>query len=123
MANIDDGTREITGLVTAARIVREEGRSIVYALTLRPWLWLATKNQDCRLFQDMSVVEITDEGLAAYSFSVDKRLTTPRPNSAWPRRDIQRQHWESDFTFLARLWQEWGIYFWFEHSDGKHRLV
>jgi type VI secretion system secreted protein VgrG len=80
-------------------------------------------NQDCRLFQDMSVVEITDAVLAAYTFPVDKRLTTPRPNSAWPKRDIQRQHWESDFTFLARLWQEWGIYFWFEHSDGKHRLV
>ena len=54
MANIDAGTREITGLVTAARIVREEGRSIVYALTLRPWLWLATKNQDCRLSRETS---------------------------------------------------------------------
>ncbi|ORC51222.1 type VI secretion protein ImpA [Burkholderia sp. A27] len=122
-ANIGAGTREITGIVSAARIVREDGRAIVYELTLRPWLWQATKNRNARNFQDMSVVEITDAVLSAYTFPVDKRLTTPRPNNAWPKRDIQRQHFESDWAFLQRLWQEWGIFWFFEHSDGKHRLV
>ncbi|CAN0626883.1 type VI secretion system secreted protein VgrG [Burkholderia multivorans] len=123
MANIGAGTREITGIVSDATIVREEARSIVYALTLRPWLWHATKNCDCRIFQDKSVIEITDAVLSAYPFPVEKRLTTPRPNNAWPRRDIQRQHFESDWTFLQRVWEEWGIYYFFEHGDGKHRLV
>lgn len=122
-ANIGAGTREITGIVDEARLVREDGRSIVYALTLRPWLWQATKNSNCRNFQDMSVIEITDAVLSAYPFPVDKRLTTPRPNNAWPKRDIQRQHWESDWAFLQRLWEEWGIFYFFEHSDSKHRLV
>ncbi|MCW5115705.1 type VI secretion system tip protein VgrG [Burkholderia cenocepacia] len=123
MANIGAGTREITGIVTNASILREDGRSIVYAVTLRPWLWLATKNSDCRIFQDMSVIEITDAVLSAYLFPVDKRLTPPRPNKTWPKRDIQRQHHESDWTFLQRLWEEWGIFYFFEHDDGKHRLV
>lgn len=123
MANLGAGTREITGIVSHATIVREDGRSIVYALTLRPWLWHATRNCDCRIFQDMSVVEISDAVLSSYPFPVEKRLTTPRPNTAWPKRDIQRQHLESDWTFLQRLWEEWGIYYFFEHSDGKHRLV
>ncbi|MGV2290593.1 type VI secretion system tip protein TssI/VgrG [Trinickia sp. YCB016] len=121
--NAGAGTREITGLVAAARIVGEESRAIGYELILRPWLWLATRNQDCRLFQDKTVLEITDAVLSSYPFPVETRLSTPLPNNAWPKRDIQRQHWESDFQFLCRLWQEWGIYFWFEHSDGKHRLV
>ncbi|HDR9586886.1 TPA: type VI secretion system tip protein VgrG [Burkholderia stabilis] len=123
MANIGAGSREITGVVSHATIVREDGRSIVYALTLRPWLWHATKNCDCRIFQDMSVVEITDAVLSVYPFPIDKRLTTPRPNKIWPKRDIQRQHFESDWTFLQRLWEEWGIYYFFEHDEGKHRLV
>ncbi|MGU7780930.1 type VI secretion system Vgr family protein [Burkholderia sp. PU8-34] len=123
MANIGAGTREITGIVSNARLLREDGRSIVYVLTLRPWLWSATMNCDRRIFQDMSVIEITDAVLSAYPFPVDKRLTTPRPNKAWPKRDIQRQHAESDWTFLQRLWEEWGIFYFFEHSDGKHRLV
>ncbi|WP_439890907.1 type VI secretion system Vgr family protein [Ralstonia sp. 25C] len=123
MANIGAGTREITGVVSHAAILREDGRSIVYAITLRPWLWHATKNRDCRIFQDMSVIEITDAVLSAYQFPVEKRLTTPRPNKAWPKRDMQRQHFESDWTFLQRLWEEWGIFYFFEHSEGKHRLV
>ncbi|WP_321872834.1 type VI secretion system Vgr family protein [Burkholderia ubonensis] len=123
MANVGAGTREITGVVSHATILREDGRSIVYALTLRPWLWHATKNCDCRIFQDMSVIEITDAVLASYPFPVNKRLTTPRPNKVWPKRDIQRQHFESDWTFLQRLWEEWGIFYFFEHSEGKHRLV
>ncbi|WP_175145222.1 type VI secretion system Vgr family protein, partial [Paraburkholderia phenoliruptrix] len=123
VANIGAGTREITGIVSDARMLREDGRSIVYALTLRPWLWQATKNSDCRIFQDMSVIDITDAVLSAYPFPVEKRLTTPRPNKTWPKRDIQRQHFESDWTFLQRLWEEWGIFYFFEHSDGKHRLV
>ncbi|WP_175916464.1 MULTISPECIES: type VI secretion system Vgr family protein [unclassified Burkholderia] len=123
IANIGAGTREITGIVFRASILREDGRSIVYAVTLRPWLWLATKNCDCRIFQDMSVIEITDAVLSTYLFPVDKRLTPPRPNNVWPKRDIQRQHHESDWTFLQRLWEEWGIFYFFEHADGKHRLV
>ncbi|MCL4630837.1 type VI secretion system Vgr family protein [Burkholderia sp.] len=123
MANIGAGTREITGIVSHASILREDGRSIVYAVALRPWLWLATKNCDCRIFQDMSVIEITDAVLSAYLFPVEKRLTPPRPSKTWPKRDIQRQHHESDWTFLQRLWEEWGIFYFFEHDDGKHRLV
>jgi uncharacterized protein involved in type VI secretion and phage assembly len=84
--NVGAGIREITGLVAAAKIEREEGRSIVYSLTLRPWLWLATKNQDCRLFQDETVVEITDAVLATYPFPVEKWLI-----GKYPKRDIQRQ--------------------------------
>jgi type VI secretion system secreted protein VgrG len=118
VANVGAGLREISGVVSSARIVREEGRSIVYGLTIVPWLWLATKNQDSRLFQDMTVIEATDAVLDSYSFPVEKRLI-----EQYPKRDVQRQHWESDFAFLARLWQEWGIYFWFDHSDDKHRLV
>jgi len=123
MGNIGAGTREITGVVSSASIVREDGRTIVYVLTLSSWLWHATKNKRRRIFQDMTVIEITDAVLAAYMFPVDKRLTTPRPNKAWPKRDMQGQHDESDYTFLQRLWEEWGIFYFFEHSEGKQRLV
>jgi len=110
--------REITGVIGDAHLFGENARSVAYGVILRPWLWLATLNRNCRLFQDMTVVDITDAVLSAYAFPVDKRLI-----ETYPKRDIQRQHWESDFAFLKRLWQEWGLYFWFEHSGGKHRLV
>ena len=122
-ANIGAGIREISGIVANARLVREDGRSIVYELVLRPWTWTATQNRQCRLFQDQNVVETSDAVLSAYTFPVEKRLFGPAPGMAYPKRDIQCQYWESDWTFLQRLWEEWGIVYWFEHSEGHHRLI
>lgn len=78
-ANIGAGIREISGIVANARLVREDGRSIVYELVLRPWTWTATQNRQCRLFQDQNVVETSDAVLSAYTFPVEKRLFGPAP--------------------------------------------
>ncbi|MEB0208958.1 phage late control D family protein, partial [Pseudomonas sp. CCC3.1] len=72
------GTREITGLVTDVRGPIPVDRHIVYRLTLRPWLWLATLNKDFRIFQRQSVVEILDTLLADYTFPVERRLDVTR---------------------------------------------
>ncbi|MGS0743141.1 type VI secretion system Vgr family protein [Glaciimonas sp. GG7] len=112
------GAREISGLISAATILRQEGRHALYQLTLRPWLHLATLTADCKIFQDQTVVEILDTLLADYLFPVDKRLI-----DAYPKRDYQTQYNETDFAFFSRLCEEWGINYFFEHSDGKHRLI
>ncbi|MBN3798084.1 type VI secretion system Vgr family protein [Burkholderia sp. Ac-20392] len=121
LGNIGAGTREITGLVEVARLAGQDRKAILYELELRPWLYRATLTQDCRLFQDMTVVEITDAVLSKYPYPVDKRLGAFR--GVYPKRDVQRQTFESDWAFLQRLWEEWGIWWWFEHDDGHHRLV
>ncbi|PAJ78181.1 type VI secretion protein ImpA, partial [Burkholderia ubonensis] len=122
LADIGASPREITGLIEAARLVGQDRHSILYELELRPWLYRATLTQDCRLFQDMSVVEITDAVLAQYPYRVDKRLAGVS-RGLYPKRDLQRQAYETDWAFLQRLWEEWGIWWWFEHDDGHHRLV
>ena len=116
--NTGAGTREITGLITDAALLGESGRFVHYQLTLRPWLHLATENSDCRIYQDATVVEILDALLGKYSFPVDKRFI-----DTYPKRDYQTQFNESDYHFFCRLCEEWGINWFFEHSDGKHRLV
>ncbi|MCA8295688.1 type VI secretion system tip protein VgrG [Burkholderia sp. AU30198] len=121
LGNIGAGTREITGLVETARLAGQDRKAILYELELRPWLYRATLTQDCRLFQDMTVVEITDAVLSKYPYPIDKRLGAFR--GVYPKRDVQRQAFESDWAFLQRLWEEWGIWWWFEHDDGHHRLV
>ncbi|RYF36967.1 MAG: type VI secretion system tip protein VgrG, partial [Comamonadaceae bacterium] len=112
------GTRQINALITDASLWGEEGRHVQYKLTLRPWLHLATLTTDCRIFQNQTVVQILDELLSDYPFPVDKRLI-----ETYPQRDYQTQYNESDFDFFSRLCQEWGINYFFEHSEGKHRLV
>lgn len=117
-AGVGAGSREISGIITKSRIVRAEGRNILYELTLRPWLWLATRTSDFKIFQAQNVVDILDTVLGEYGFPVEKRLA-----GDYPVCDYQVQYGESDFTFVQRLMQEWGIYWYFEHKDNKHSLI
>ncbi|CAL8473907.1 type VI secretion system Vgr family protein [Caballeronia sp. S22] len=122
--NVGRHTREITGIVAQARIVGGNGRSIIYEFVIRPALYLATLNQASRAFFGLSVIEITREVMQGYGISVDYRIGGPGGGKAhYPKREYQRQAFESDYNFLRRLWEEWGIAFWFEHTDGFHQLV
>lgn len=112
------GTRQINALITEARLWGEEGRHVQYELTLRPWLHRAKRNVGSRIHQNKTVVQILDDLLADYAFPVDKRLAR-----SYPTRDYQVQFNESDHAFFERLTQENGISYFFEHGEGKHRLV
>ena len=112
------GKRYISGLVTAARVAGHQGRSVVYELRLEPWLKILTHTSDYKAFQNKNVVEILDEVLDEYLWPVEKRLVENYPTRAW-----QVQYGETDFDFVQRLMQEWGIYWWFEHSENSHTLV
>ncbi|MBB5202551.1 phage late control D family protein, partial [Glaciimonas immobilis] len=92
------GTREISGLITAAKMLRQQGRHALYQVTLRPWLQLATLTTDCKIFQDQTVIEIFDTLFTDYVFPLDKRLI-----ETYPKRDYQTQYNETDFAFFSRL--------------------
>ncbi|MFC5472511.1 type VI secretion system Vgr family protein, partial [Paraherbaspirillum soli] len=115
-----DGTREISGLISDAKMLREAGRDVSYELTLRPWLHLATLRTNSKIFQEQTVVEVLEDLLVDYAFPVEKRLYD---FTRYPKRDYQTQYNETDFAFFSRLCEEWGISYFFEHSDGAHRLI
>ncbi|EBY9457043.1 type VI secretion system tip protein VgrG, partial [Salmonella enterica subsp. enterica serovar Mississippi] len=46
------GKRHISGLVTAARVVGHEGRSVTYELRMEPWVKLLTHTSDYKAFQN-----------------------------------------------------------------------
>ncbi|MFZ6727005.1 type VI secretion system Vgr family protein [Undibacterium sp. MH2W] len=117
-AHIGAGQREISALITAARFIGVDSRHALYEFTLRPWLHLATLTTDCKVFQNQTPVETIVAVLNDYAFVVDKRLI-----DTYPVRDYCVQYNESDFAFVTRLMQEWGINYHFEHSHGVHRLI
>ena len=116
--HIGAGVREINAIIGDAEFCGEEGRHIQYRFWLRPWLYLASKNRNSRIFQNKTVEQILDEVLGLYHYPVEKRLI-----DSYPVRDYQVQFCESDFEFVSRLCEEWGISYHFEHSKGHHRLV
>jgi type VI secretion system secreted protein VgrG len=119
LGGVGAGAREITGLITTVELIGGVDDNRLYRYTLRPWLWLATQTSDYKAFQNKSVIDILDEVLADYPYSVDKRLDT----SVFPKLIWEVQHGETDAHFIQRLTQEWGISYFFEHDGGHHRLV
>lgn len=119
LGGVGAGTREITGVIAEVEHVGGVAEKRLYRFTLRPWLWLATQTSDFKSFQKKTVIEILDEVLADYPFSVDKRLDP----SVYPELAWEVQHGETDADFIQRLTEEYGITYFFEHEDGHHRLI
>ena len=61
-----DPKRWFHGLVSEFRLVKVEERLAHYEAVLRPWLWLLGLTHDCRVFQNLSVVEIIEEIFGKY---------------------------------------------------------
>ena len=117
-AHIGAGTREINGLVTSARFVRNENRRGIYMVTIEPWLVLATRTADCKIFQNQSALEIVQTVLTDYNYKTETRV-----GQTYPKLTYQTQFNETDHNFVCRLMQEYGIYHYFEHRNGIHSLI
>src|SRR5262249_46015213 len=46
-----------------------------------------------------------------------------RDTSRYPEREYCVQYRESSFDFISRLLEEEGIFYYFEHTDTKHKIV
>jgi type VI secretion system secreted protein VgrG len=115
----DQTTRELSGYVTRFTQSGTDGAYYVYQMTVRPWFWMLTRSADCRIFQDMSVPDIVKSVFADHPVA-DFELKLFRSYRKW---NYCVQYRETDFNFVARLLEHEGIYWYFEHAKGKHKLV
>ncbi|RWM83598.1 MAG: type VI secretion system tip protein VgrG [Mesorhizobium sp.] len=114
-----DPKRWFSGLVSEFRLTRIEDRLAYYEAVIRPWLWFLGNTTDCRIFQNMSVIEIVEEVFSKYSTAkFEKRL-----QGSYPPREYCVQYDETDLDFVQRLLEHEGILYFFEHDEGKHTLV
>jgi type VI secretion system secreted protein VgrG len=115
----DDNKRYFHGVMTEARWAGTQEDLYIYQLVLRPWLWLLTRTSDCKIFAQMSPIDIIKQVFSDRGFSDFRDATTGSP----PTLEYCVQYRETDFNFVCRLMEAYGIYYFFEHADGKHTLV
>lgn len=90
-----------------------------YTATMVPWLWLLTQTADSRIFQNLSVPEIVEKIFTEGNHADFKTAF----HGQYGKREYCVQYRETDFNFISRLLEEEGIYYFFEHEEGKHTLV
>jgi type VI secretion system secreted protein VgrG len=114
-----DGERQIHGLVRRFVQSGQSEELVLYRAEIVPWLWFLNLSWNCRIFQNKSILEIAQQvfdglGYSDYEF---------RCSRSFSPREYCVQYRESDLNFVSRLFEEEGVFYFFEHTDSKHLLV
>jgi type VI secretion system secreted protein VgrG len=118
--NLADGSQRYwNGFVSRfVQAERDENVSAYRAMVV-PWLWFLDQTTDCRIFQNKAAPDIIKQIFGEYGFN-DFSF---KLYGSFVNRDYCVQYRESDFNFVSRLMEEEGIFYFFQHENGKHTLV
>jgi type VI secretion system secreted protein VgrG len=109
--------RHFSGILVEAQWTGMKYEDHVYRLVLRPWLWLHSRESDCRIFQNKTAPDIIKEVLQGGD------LKLALQDNPYPQLIYCVQYRETDLAFVSRLMEHHGIYYFFEHTSDKHTLV
>jgi type VI secretion system secreted protein VgrG len=121
MSRPDGSTRHISGYVSRFTQGATDDRMFThYHAQVVPWLWFLTRQADCRIFQNLAVPDIISQVFNLFDFK-DFRLSL---KNTYPQLEYCVQYRETSFNFVSRLMEEFGIFYYFDHStQGKHTMV
>ncbi|HET9743533.1 MAG TPA: type VI secretion system tip protein TssI/VgrG [Terriglobales bacterium] len=108
--------RYFDGLVKSFTQGARDQKFTEFRAEIVPKVWLLSKVVRSRIFQHMTVPEILEQILRPYAISLQL-------SANYYQRDYCVQYRESDLDFVTRLMEEEGIYYYFQHSHGKHEMV
>ena len=106
--------------VTAGYDDGQNGNNFVYKLELSTWLWFLMQNRNSRIFQEKSAPDVGTDIFSRYNQIADFSLEL---DGDYPQREYCAQFGETDFTFISRLLEEEGIWYYFRHQQDKHVMV
>jgi type VI secretion system secreted protein VgrG len=117
----DGSPRYISGYVSRFTQGKTDERLFTYyRAQVVPWLWFLTREADCRIFQNMTVPDIISKIFDPFGFK-DFKLNL---KSSYPQLEYCVQYRETSFNFVSRLMEEFGIFYYFDHTtQNKHTLV
>src|SRR5437660_639260 len=116
----ESGPRIIHGLVRRfVQLGRSEAKLTTYRAEVVPWLWFLSLSSECKIFQDLSVLDIIEKVFKAQGYN-DFQIKCTK---SYPKREYCVQYRETHLNFVSRLMEEEGIFYFFEHSKDKHVLT
>jgi type VI secretion system secreted protein VgrG len=110
--------RPINGLVRSARQLELDMGLTTYQMEIVPWIWFLTQKTNCRFFLDKKVPDILEQVFGESGGSFELRLT-----KSYEKRKYCVQYRETDYNFVHRLMEEEGIWYFWEQSEGDHKMV
>ncbi len=112
----DGATRDFSGMVNEFAQGMRDIRFTVYHIKIVPHIWMLTQKSQSQIFQQISVPDILRKMFEGFEVKFEL-VGTFEP------RNYCVQYRETDFDFASRLMEEEGMFYYFEHSGGKDRMV
>lgn len=109
-------TRHFSGIINRFSQGVRHRRFTFYRAVIVPKVWVLTQIRQSRIFQHKSVPDILKEVFKGYEVIYEIQ-------GDFKKRNFCVQYRESDFDFASRLMEEEGIFYFFEHSDGSHKMI
>jgi type VI secretion system secreted protein VgrG len=117
--DMDGSTRYINGLVRRFTEMDVAYSGLyAYRAEIVPWLWFLSLATDCRVYENMSVLDIVEDVFSRNNWSAYS-IQAQAP----PKRQYCVQYRETDLAFVSRLLEEEGIFYFFQHTSSGHTLV
>lgn len=114
-----DAPRHLHGVIAEIEKRGTGSHRTFYRAILKPALHRLHYISDSRIFQDLSVPEISKALLEEHGIpDVEWRLEGDHQP-----REYCVQYEETSYDFIRRIWAEEGIFFWFEHGPDAHKMV
>jgi type VI secretion system secreted protein VgrG len=117
VAQSDDSQRQFHGIVSHFACTGKEGDMTRYELQMVPKLWTLTRYADCRIFHNKDVVSILQSVLEDRGIEYQLVVT-----GEYKALEYCVQYRETDFNFVSRLMEQFGIFYFFKHEDGEHTM-
>ena len=109
--------RKFSGVIGAFSAMSTAIRDqFLHVMELVPPAWLLTLNQRCRIFQSQKATAIVGQTLHDADVYAEVKC-------AGEEREYCVQYAESDFNFVARLLEEEGLFFRFNHAEDSCKMV
>ena len=117
----DEDPIQIHGIISH---FEQRGRTpdyVSYYAVLVPMLWHTTLNYGSRVFQKMDIEKIVtdvlkEDGLSSQDFEFQL-------NESYPELEYCVQYRETNFNFISRRLEHFGIYYYFDHRDSNEVIV
>jgi len=116
----DTTDRTFTGRCISAEYIGLSQGMGHFIAHIRPFFWFLTRGRECRIFQNLSTLEIIKEIFGDHGFAPD---LDDKTTGTYPKRTYCVQYRESSYDFLCRLMEEEGIYFFFVEDNKKEKMV
>src|SRR6266567_2260012 len=112
----NDKPRYFNGMVSQFAMTGLDGNFLRYEMQVVPTVWRLTRCANCRIFHNKEPKEIIEQIFSYRNFTDFTFSLT----GTYPKIEYFVQYRETDFNFISRIMEKFGMFYFFEHSDGSH---